>query len=357
MVSLELEPPPLSRRGGPPRAGLLLRRFLHLLALGGALVVGFWLGRVTTWSPTDAAPAAPATSTAAATPAPAPTTAPVSAPTTAPTTAARLLSLTLSGSLEDSIAAALPPADRPLAEELTAVVNRLLVWDLRVSRQGMKGDRVEVLWAPPRPPAPGVPPTGEPVVEAVRYASSKLGSVITAFRFQPEGARWARYYRADGSEVETRLQDSPIDEYEQVSSLLRDGRGHRGVDFKAPVGSPVRAPFDGVVSRRNWNFSRNGNCLELRDPASGRRALFLHLESVPREMSPGRGVKKGELVATSGNSGRSFAPHLHYQLEDGVGRVLDPFEVHGTVRLGLGPAERAAFEVQRARLVAVLGEP
>lgn len=356
MVSLELEPPPLSRRRSAPRAGPL-RGLLSFLALAGALAAGFWLGRVTPRRAVEPAPAAP---TATPTPTTAPTTTPTTAAaaaTSAPTSNAtpRKLSLALSGSLEDSISAALSREDRPLAEELTAVVNRLLVWDLQVSREGMRGDRVEILWTPPRPTAPGLPPTGEPVVEAVRYASSKLGAVLTAFRFQPEGARWARYYRADGSEVEARLVDAPIDDYEQVSSLLRDGRGHRGVDFKAPVGSPVRAPFDGVVVRRNWNFARNGNCLELRDPASGRRALFLHLESVPREMAAGRGVKKGEVVATSGNSGRSFAPHLHYQLEDAAGRVLDPFEVHETVRRGLAPPERAAFEVERARLVAVLG--
>jgi murein DD-endopeptidase MepM/ murein hydrolase activator NlpD len=263
--------------------------------------------------------------------------------------------VTVNGALEGSIASALAREDRPLAEELTAVVNRLLVWNLAVARDGRRGDRLEVLWTPPVEAAPGLPATGEPIVHALRYASSKLGAVIAAYRYEPKGARWARYYRSDGSEVEERLVDAPVAEYEQITSLLRDGRRHKGVDFKAPVGSPVVAPFDGVVVRRNWNFAGNGNCLDLLDPSSGRHAIFLHLDVVPKEMQPGRKVRKGEVIAASGNSGRSYAPHLHYQLEDASGRVLDPFATLRTERRSLPAAEKPTFEAARARLDAALG--
>ena len=60
------------------------------------------------------------------------------------------------------------------------------------------------------------------------------------------------------------------------------------------------------------------------------------------------------MIASSGNSGHSFAPHLHYQLEDGGGRVLDPFAIHRTERRGLSSADRAAFDAARAKLDAVL---
>jgi murein DD-endopeptidase MepM/ murein hydrolase activator NlpD len=260
----------------------------------------------------------------------------------------------VNGALEESIALALPPAERARAPELTAVVNRLLVWELHVARDGRRGDKLDVLWEAPAPAAAGLPVNGEPVVLALRYASSKLGNVVTAYRFAAQGARWPRYYRADGHEVELRLVDAPVADYEQVTSLLRDGRRHKGVDFKAPVGSPVVAPFDGVVERRNWHFSANGNCLDLRDAASGRHAIFLHLDVVPKDMAIGRKVRKGEVVASSGNSGHSFAPHLHYQLEDATGTVLDPFAVLKTERRAIPAAERAAFDAERARLEAAL---
>jgi murein DD-endopeptidase MepM/ murein hydrolase activator NlpD len=296
-------------------------------------------------APTTAA-LAPAGSASVATPAPA---APPSL------SGPRRLSVTLQGALEDSIAQALPREERARAPELTAVVNRILVWDLHVAKDGRRGDRLDVLWAPAAPVAPGMAAQAEPVVLALRYASGKLGGVLAAYRFEPKGARFARYYRADGQEVETRLVDAPVADYEQVTSLLKDGRRHKGVDFKTPAGSPVVAPFDGVVERRNWHFSANGNCLDLRDPATGRHAIFLHLDVVPKEMGVGRTVRKGEVIAQSGNSGHSFAPHLHYQLEDASGKVLDPFAVLKTERRSLSAADRSAFEAERARLDRALG--
>ena len=382
MVSLSIDPPPSSRQPRSSRGGLvgILFGTVVLLALAG----GFWLGRATapggslsdSPEPTAAAPAPaparrrgrslprPAASPrrlspsrrrarpAAAAPIPAAVPAPVAIPA-APT--AKRVNVVLQGALEESIARALPREDRRIADQLTQVVNRLLVWDLQVARDGRKGDRLDVVYTPSAPVAPGLPPSAEPVVEAVRYVSQKLGKAFSVYRFQPEGARWARYYREDATELEEHLVDAPIGDYEQITSLLRDGRRHKGVDYKAPVGSPVLAPFDGVVQRRNWNFRGNGNCLDILDPASGRHAIFLHLDVVPKEMAVGRRVKKGEHIALSGNSGHSFAPHLHYQLEDASGRVLDPFDVHKTERRALAAVARPAFDVRRGALDAAFG--
>ena len=66
-------------------------------------------------------------------------------------------------------------------------------------------------------------------------------------------------------------------------------------------------------------------------------------------------MKKGEQIALSGNSGHSFAPHLHYQLEDASGRVLDPFDVHRTERRALAAAARPAFDAAAGALDAALG--
>jgi murein DD-endopeptidase len=378
MVSLALDLPSRRRNEQGPRfRGLKLLTALVALTATGA--GGFYLGRRT--APERVAPVEP-TAIAAAAPSGA-TDAPPAIPTAAAPAAAAVLgaavaapgapaapagtpagetavpglhraAVTLRGAMEESIAAALPRDERRLAQELTQVVNRLLVWDLLISRDGRRGDQLEILYRPAASAAPGLPPSGEPVVEALRFASQKLGKTIAAYRFQPDGAKWARYYRADGTEVEERLVEGPIREYEQITSLLRDGRRHKGVDFKAPVGTPVYAPFDGVVARRNWNWSFNGNSLDVLDPATGRHAIFLHLDVVSKELSPGRKVKKGDLIANAGNSGRSYAPHLHYQLENSAGNVLDPFEVHKTSRGAIDPGKRGLFEAERARLDGLL---
>jgi len=155
--------------------------------------------------------------------------------------------------------------------------------------------------------------------------------------------------------LELRLQDAPLDDYEQVTSMIRDGRRHKGVDFKTSVGSRVRATFDGVVTRKNWHFRVNGNCLEVTESGGNhRRALFLHLSELPKSLHVGLAVKKGEVIATSGNSGHSFAPHLHYQLMLGETHVLDPFTSHPTYRRSLPATSKAAFDAETRRLDALL---
>jgi murein DD-endopeptidase MepM/ murein hydrolase activator NlpD len=392
MVSLSLDPPRHGRRSSGGGGSLKTKLLVVLVIFGAGAGAGFWAGR---WSArvgllgegreaaVAAAPAADAASAGsaatpagaaqvaapaagaapAAVPAPGSVTAPGTAPGAEPAPAAaqasapaqtgmRRASVIVSGALEDGIAKALSAEDRAQAQQLTQVVNRLLVWHLNIARDGRRGDRIEVLWEPaPRIEGMfGVTASKEPIVHAVRYASQKLGKEIAAYRFQAPGSAWARYYQPDGTELEERLVDGPIADYEQVTSLLRDGRKHAGVDFKTPVGTDVVSPFNGRIVKRNWNFRYNGNCLDIVDPATGRHAIFLHLDVLPKDMTVGRTVKKGEKIASSGNSGRSYAPHLHYQLEDSSGRVLDPYAIHQTKRLSLSPEHKAAFEAARAKL-------
>jgi murein DD-endopeptidase MepM/ murein hydrolase activator NlpD len=181
-------------------------------------------------------------------------------------------------------------------------------------------------------------------VHAVRFTSGKLGKTVEAYRYQPKGAPFARFFQPDGTELEERLADAPLDSYEQITSLLRDGRRHKGVDFKAPVGTPVRATFDGVITRKNWNFRGNGNSLEVEESGGQHRtALYLHLSELPKSVQAGQRVRKGEVIAQSGNSGHSFAPHLHYQLMQGE-KVVDPFDSHATTRASLAAADKPAFD-------------
>jgi murein DD-endopeptidase MepM/ murein hydrolase activator NlpD len=359
MAHIDLEPP-RSSRGAAGRRPVLPVLLVLGLVVGGVAAAGYWLGR------REPSPAPiPVQPTAASVPAPAPEAratatvrpGPQAAPAPATLAAApgpRRLSVTVTGTLEASIAEALGPEQRSVGAELVQVANRLLVWSLDVARDARSGDRLELLWSPAPPAGSGPTHSQEPVVEALRYDSGKLGKVISAYRYQAPGSKQPRYYDAAGTELEERLVDGPIREYEQITSLVKDGRHHKGVDFRTPVGTPVLAPFDGVIERRNWNFAGNGNCLDLLDPATGRHAIFLHLDVIPSSMATGRAVKKGEPVAGSGNSGHSTAPHLHYQLEDGSGSVLDPFKVHATTRASLPAPDRAAFDAERARLDARL---
>ncbi len=289
-------------------------------------------------APVVAQPAEPVQPPRPATPPPAATEDPLAS------TDMRYVQVVVRGPLETAFVTAL---GRELGAPLTQVVTRTLVWWVSVPGDLRPGDMVEALFSERT--------AAEPLVHAVRFRSEKAGQKFEAYRFEEPGSAFSRFYTRDGNELELRLQDSPLDEHEQVTSLIRDGRGHQGVDFRTPVGTPVKATFDAVVVRRNWNFRSNGNCLELRERGGqGRTVFFLHLSEVSSDLKAGDRVAKGQVVAKSGNTGRSFAPHLHYQLMSRAGRVLDPFVSHRTARRTLPEDHRAAFEAEMTRLSTLL---
>lgn len=232
-------------------------------------------------------------------------------------------------SLEDALTEA---EGKELGTLLSQISTRVLVWWIDVQKDFRKGDRLELVYEVGDP---------EPIIHALWFQSEKMGRTFSAVRYQPNNASFARYYDERGEEVELRLVDSPLENYEQVTSLLNDGRRHKGVDFKTPVESAVKAPFDGVVLKKNWGRA-NGNCLWLAD-SHGLEAKMLHLDHFEAGIGAGSRFSKGQVIARSGNTGRSFAPHLHYQLERG-GRVVDPFKVHKTYR-----AQLTGDEVEKAK--------
>jgi murein DD-endopeptidase MepM/ murein hydrolase activator NlpD len=230
------------------------------------------------------------------------------------------------------------------ADALAAVFARLFVWDLDLRRDLRKGDRVEVAWRK----------LGEGQIEVLsaRLHSQKLGRTYAAYRWQAPGDAFTSYWSEDGVEVPHRLQNSPLKDYEQITSLLKDRPTHKGMDFKAPTGTPITSPFSGTVTRSNWSFAGNGNCIEVRY-ADGAVAKFLHLSE--NRVQPGASVKPGDVVGLVGNTGRSTAAHLHYQVEVG-GKVVDPLDYHGSVRRRVDGASMQALHKEIARQDALLAQ-
>ena len=94
---------------------------------------------------------------------------------------------------------------------------------------------------------------------------------------------------------------------------------HNGIDFGVNIGTPVHATGNGVVESAGWKAGY-GNCVVIDHPF-GYRSLFGHLSKIM--VKPGEAVQRGQVVALSGNSGRSTGPHLHYTLFYGD-KTLDP---------------------------------
>lgn len=235
-------------------------------------------------------------------------------------------------SVQGSIPQTMAVAAAPYGDFVSATLSRLLVWDLDVRRDLRADDKVEVAWE--------LGSSDTVVIKAARFHGQKHNKTITAYRFKATGDEYASYWSADGTEVPHRLKNTPLSNYEQITSLLKDRPTHHGMDFKTPVGTPVLASFSGVVTRSNWNWNANGNCLEIRHD-DGVLAKYLHLSD--NKVKPGDRVKPGDVIALSGNTGRSTGPHLHYQLNKGS-KVIDPIDYHGTERRTLPQGDREAFQ-------------
>ncbi len=86
---------------------------------------------------------------------------------------------------------------------------------------------------------------------------------------------------------------------------------HPGIDFSAPIGTPIYATADGVVDLLNVSFSGYGKTIEI-DHGFGYRSRYAHMHGFA--VSKGQKVKRGELIGYVGNTGLSTAPHLHYEV-------------------------------------------
>lgn len=248
----------------------------------------------------------------------------------------------LRGAVEQSLPRTFQKEAGEDGDALASVFARLVVWDLDLRRDLQAGDRVAAVWR--------MGADGKHEIAAATLFSQKKGRGLDAFRWQAPGDTFASYWRLDGTEVPFRLKESPLADYEQITSLLKDRPTHKGMDFKTPVGTEVLAPKAGTVTRANWNWNANGNGIEIRFE-DGVLAKFLHLSE--NRVKAGDRVNAGQVIALSGNTGRSTAPHLHYQLDRGD-KTLDPLDYHGSTRRTLSPEQVTSLRAAVGDLEATL---
>ena len=99
----------------------------------------------------------------------------------------------------------------------------------------------------------------------------------------------------------------------------RWGRLHAGTDFAGPIGTPIYATADGVVTSAGWS-SGYGRLIKIQHEF-GIETRYAHLNSM--RVSVGQRVSRGERIGDMGNSGRSTGPHLHYEVRVG-GTPVNP---------------------------------
>ena len=102
----------------------------------------------------------------------------------------------------------------------------------------------------------------------------------------------------------------------RTDPFTKKRRMHKGMDFSAPKGTPIYASGAGIVKRADNRAPGYGKHIRI-DHGFGYVSLYAHLDGYA--VKRGENVKRGDLIGYIGNTGRSVAPHLHYEIfKDGV---------------------------------------
>ena len=219
-----------------------------------------------------------------------------------------------SGTIRSSLFAATDDARIP--DNVATQLAEVFATDLDFHRQLRKGDTFSVIYE-------ALTADGEPITwgsAAGRVLAADFvneGRAYSAVWFKGAQGKGA-YYSFDGQSKKRAFLASPM-EFSRVTSgfamrlhpILNSWKQHKGVDYGAPSGTPVRAVGDGVVEfagRQNGY----GNVLEIRH-SNQRSTLYAHLSRI--DVRLGQHIEQGQSVGAVGSTGWATGPHLHFEVK------------------------------------------
>lgn len=191
-------------------------------------------------------------------------------------------------------------------------------------------------------------------VLAAEY-SGKAGT-YHAFWWQAPGEDDGRYFDAEGQSVEKSLLKTPL-KFTRISSkfnpnrmhpVLHRRRGHMGVDYAAPTGTPVWAAASGRIVARGWHGGA-GNAVIIKHD-NGLQTVYMHLSQFRKGQKVGERVKSKTVIGYVGATGLATGPHLHFGVKQN-GRYIDPMQLKMARGPGVARRHRQRFLNEAGRLV------
>jgi murein DD-endopeptidase MepM/ murein hydrolase activator NlpD len=233
---------------------------------------------------------------------------------------------------------------RPVIENLI----RIYSYDVDFQHKASPGDAFDVLYG-------GEEDTGGEAKPDVLFASLTTGGEIKKFyRFQTPDDGVVDYYDETGKSAKKFLVRKPVS-----TGIMRSGFGsrnhpllgytkmHTGVDWAAPLGTPIYASGNGVVEKVGWE-SGYGKYVRIRH-ANGYETAYGHMTAFARSTQPGARVRQGQVIGYVGSTGLSTGPHVHYEILVN-GRFVDPLRLKLPRGRVLDGQVLSSFETEREKI-------
>ena len=242
-----------------------------------------------------------------------------------------------------------------LPHSLTMDMAKVFGYDIDFAQDIRPGDQFEVIYEQKVVNGKTV---GTGNILSARFTNR--GKTYTAVRYTNKQGI-SNYYTADGNSMRKAFIRTPVD-FARISSRFSSGRkhpilnkirAHKGVDYAAPRGTPIKATGDGKVllaGRRggygNTVIIQHGNTY---------RTLYGHMQGFAKGVKTGGSVKQGQVIGYIGTTGLSTGPHLHYEFQvNGV--HVDPLGRKLPMSDPIAKSERSRFLQQSQPLMARMNQ-
>jgi len=224
-----------------------------------------------------------------------------------------------------------------LTTELVLQLANVFAWDIDFATNLRQGDQFTVVYEE----TGGNNDSFESRIVAAEFVNQ--GRILTAIRYKDDAGN-INYYSPEGRPMRKAFLSTPVD-FIRISSgfdtqrkhpILNKIRAHKGVDYAARIGTPVKSAGDGEVVFCG-NKGGYGQALIIKH---GERyeTLYAHLSDFKDGIKPGDQVTQGEVIAYVGQTGLATGPHLHYEFRvDGVHRnpetlsLAQPLPLHAEI--------------------------
>ncbi|UVE17362.1 peptidoglycan DD-metalloendopeptidase family protein [Pseudomonas sp. LS44] len=238
-----------------------------------------------------------------------------------------------------------------MSHDLTMELANAFGYDIDFAQDIREGDEFEVIYE-------------EKVVNAKRVGTGSIlaarfinrGKLYTAVRYTNKQGI-SSYYTADGNSMRKAFIRTPVD-FARISSrfsmgrkhpILNKIRAHKGVDYAAPRGTPIKAAGDGKVllAGRRGGY---GNTIIIQH-GNSYRTLYGHMNGFAKGVRTGSQVRQGQIIGYIGTTGLSTGPHLHYEFQVN-GAHVDPLSRKLPMADPIARTEKQRFMQQSKPLLA-----